>query len=191
MRFAYHRLYGNRVLSASGTRIDGAGNLKVGQLLQVGMINPGFVNYHDRTYINIRGTMEITGRFSIARGCRIDIGNDAYVKIGGGFVNSNTIFVIQNELTIGTGCAISWDCRFIDDNMHSLVYPGKRPDRKGIAVGSNVWIGSGVLVLAGAVIPDNSVVAAGSIVNRAFSESGVLLAGVPAKIVRSGVNWRL
>lgn len=58
-----------------------------------------------------------------------------------------------------------------------------------ITIGDHVWIGLRTLVLKGSQIKTNSVVGAGSIVSRKFDTNNVLIAGVPAKIIKENVNW--
>lgn len=54
-----------------------------------------------------------------------------------------------------------------------------------IKIGNNVWIGANSLILGGVNITGNNVViAAGSVVTKSFSESNVVLAGCPAKIIK-------
>jgi acetyltransferase-like isoleucine patch superfamily enzyme len=50
-----------------------------------------------------------------------------------------------------------------------------------IAIGSDVWIGNGAIIMAD--IAPGSVVGAGAVVNRTF-ESYSILAGVPARVIR-------
>ena len=38
-------------------------------------------------------------------------------------------------------------------------------------------------------IADNSIVGWGSIVTKEFNEPNVIIAGIPAKIVKRGINW--
>lgn len=52
----------------------------------------------------------------------------------------------------------------------------------------HVWIGGECCVMAGAYIRTGTVVGYKSIVNKAFPNN-VILAGVPAKIVRKNVTW--
>ncbi len=54
---------------------------------------------------------------------------------------------------------------------------------KPVRIGNNVWIGSRVMVLKGASIGDNSVIAAMSVVTSAIPANCVA-AGVPAKVIR-------
>lgn len=61
--------------------------------------------------------------------------------------------------------------------------------RFGIHIGNHVWCGYGVMFLKDTEIPDNCVIGAGSVVgNSAFSDNSII-AGVPAKTIKTGVNW--
>ena len=53
-----------------------------------------------------------------------------------------------------------------------------------IHIGRGTWIGTGAIVLAGARIGAGSVVAAGALVQAGTYKDNVLLAGVPARVVR-------
>lgn len=52
----------------------------------------------------------------------------------------------------------------------------------GIKLGNNIWVGSKVTFLDGAIIGDNSVVAAGAVVKGEFPPN-VVIGGVPAKVL--------
>ncbi len=54
---------------------------------------------------------------------------------------------------------------------------------KGIVIGNNVWVGAKVTFLDGCVVGNNSVVAAGAVVNGSFPDNCVI-GGVPAKIIK-------
>ncbi len=54
---------------------------------------------------------------------------------------------------------------------------------KGIKIGNNVWIGAKVTFLDGSIVGNNSVVAAGAVVNGVFPNN-VIIGGVPAKILK-------
>lgn len=49
--------------------------------------------------------------------------------------------------------------------------------RKDVKIGKNTKI------------PDDSIVGWGSIVTKVFHEPNIILAGIPAKIVKRGINW--
>jgi len=54
---------------------------------------------------------------------------------------------------------------------------------KGIFLGNNIWVGAKVTFLDGSKIGNNSVVAAGAVVNGEFPDN-VVIGGVPAKILK-------
>ena len=60
---------------------------------------------------------------------------------------------------------------------------------KDIEIGNHVWVATRCLILKGAKVADNSVIASGSIVTKSFSEPGVVIAGNPAKVVKEGITW--
>lgn len=55
---------------------------------------------------------------------------------------------------------------------------------KGIKLGNNIWVGAKVTFLDGCVIGNNTVVAAGAVVNDVFPDN-VVIGGVPAKVLKS------
>jgi acetyltransferase-like isoleucine patch superfamily enzyme len=55
---------------------------------------------------------------------------------------------------------------------------------KGIKLGNNIWVGAKVTFLDGCVVGNNSVVAAGAVVNGIFSDN-VVIGGVPAKVLKN------
>jgi acetyltransferase-like isoleucine patch superfamily enzyme len=55
--------------------------------------------------------------------------------------------------------------------------------RKGIKIGSNVWIGAGCIILDGVSIGDNSVIGAGSVVSKSIPADSLAF-GVPASVSR-------
>jgi len=55
---------------------------------------------------------------------------------------------------------------------------------KGIKLGNNIWVGAKVTFLDGCEVGNNSVVAAGAVVNGIFPDN-VVIGGVPAKIIKN------
>ena len=53
-----------------------------------------------------------------------------------------------------------------------------------IQIGDNSWIGSGVTILPGVQLGEHTVIAAGSVVTKSFIQGNIVIAGVPAKIVK-------
>ncbi len=55
---------------------------------------------------------------------------------------------------------------------------------KGIKLGNNIWVGAKVTFLDGCEIGDNSVVAAGAVVNGIYPANSII-GGVPAKVIKT------
>ena len=53
----------------------------------------------------------------------------------------------------------------------------------GIIIHNNVWVGSGCKILDGVSIGNNSIIAAGAVVNK-FVEANTLVGGVPARTIK-------
>jgi maltose O-acetyltransferase len=96
-------------------------------------------------------------------------------------INATGGITIGDDVLIGPYVLLqSQDHRF-DDPFVPFNRQGYR--RRPIAIGSNVWIGARATVLAGVTIGDGVVVAAGSVVTKDVP-AGVLVAGVPARVLR-------
>ncbi len=85
---------------------------------------------------------------------------------------------------------------YITDQNHGYADPempiGRQvPTNTAVSIGAGSWLGAGVIILPGACIGRNVVVAAGSVVRGQIPDRCVV-AGVPAKIVReyvAGNGW--
>ena len=58
-----------------------------------------------------------------------------------------------------------------------------------VDIGNHVWVGKDVKIGKNARISDHRILGWGSIVSKEFDEPHVILAGMPAKIVKRGINW--
>ena len=141
----YKIVHKKNIIAHKRVVIKGIQNITSNTTLSIGLGNAGFMHDYDVTYLNIRGRLHFKGNYNIGRGCRIDIGKGAEVTIGeGGYINANNTIIINNKLVIGDNCIISWNCQFLDDDFHELVYEGRIDKKKEIIIGNNVWVGCGV-----------------------------------------------
>ena len=191
IRFLYHKvIHHKKLLLHQRVKIKGVRNIESTDKLEIGIDYIGFSHRTDKTYLNIRGKLKISGECYIRRGCRLDIGGDANVSFGDGvFINANTKLIIMNSLSIGNGSVISWDCQLLDIDFHKISYIGRKDVDHSIMIGDHVWIGCGTKIYKGSVIPDGCVVASDSVVKRAFSVKNALIGGNPARVLRENVEW--
>jgi acetyltransferase-like isoleucine patch superfamily enzyme len=111
---------------------------------------------------------------------RLRIGDDTHV-------GDRTEIHCGHEVSIGAGCAISWDVVILDRDYHALDADDEQ--RRPVRIGDHVWIGCRAIVLKGVTIGPGAVVAAGAVVTEDVP-ARALVAGNPARVVREAVSWR-
>lgn len=128
---------------------------------------------------------------------KLNMRGNAYVvekmrKQGMAIGNNTHIFsnIAASEpylVSIGDNVTISTDVIFLTHDASVGLYGGGRnvcSDICGeINIGDNVFIGNRVIVIYGVSIPNNTIVAAGSVVTKSFTEPGYIIGGNPAKII--------
>jgi maltose O-acetyltransferase len=102
------------------------------------------------------------------------------------WLNNNTSLCAVQSIRIGNLCRIGDFVAIMDADFHEI-NPATRNRSVGtikpVSIGNNVWIGSRVMVLKGASIGDNSVIAAMSVVTSPIPPNCVA-AGIPARVIR-------
>jgi acetyltransferase-like isoleucine patch superfamily enzyme len=124
-----------------------------------------------------------------------DLGPDPVLRIGDRCVIGRGSHIVAHaDIKIGndvwTGPYV-----YITDQNHGYADPDmpigrQMPVNNPVEIGAGSWLGTGAIVLPGARIGRNVVVAAGSVVRGEVPDHCVV-AGVPAKVVRSrnGAGW--
>jgi acetyltransferase-like isoleucine patch superfamily enzyme len=109
----------------------------------------------------------------------MDIGADTHIF-------SNIISSEPYLITIGKNCTISTEVCFLthDASIGLFLDRKVKSDICGsISIGDNCFIGNRTILLYGVTIPDNTIVAAGSVVTKSINEAGCIVGGNPAKII--------
>jgi len=117
-----------------------------------------------------------------------DLGSEPVLRIGDRCViGRGSHIVAHHSIDIGddvyTGPYV-----YITDQNHCYADPevpiGRQwPVNAAVSIGAGTWLGTGVIVLPGAVIGRNVVVAAGSVVRGEIGDRCVV-AGVPARVIK-------
>lgn len=130
--------------------------------------------WHDITISN--GSVWIGRKFYSRKGLTINV-NSGVVHIGNNvFFNQYVSINSHERVFIGSDTIIGDNVRIYD---HNHVFNQDNLIRcqgfksKPITIGNNVWIGSGVIILSGSSIGDNSVISAGSIINDCIPENSL------------------
>ena len=127
----------------------------------------------------IKGNLVITAPFYCDYGFNISVGENFYT-------NHNCTILDGAKVTFGDNVFIAPNCVFstaghaIDAEQRSAGLEIALP----IHVGDHVWIGANVSVLPGVTIGNNTVIGAGSVVNKDIPDN-VIAAGNPCKVIRA------
>jgi acetyltransferase-like isoleucine patch superfamily enzyme len=150
-----------------------------------------------------RGRISLGGRGSLAIGswvriygaplpCRLSAAKGASLRIGDWTViNYGAEIYAAESVSIGNDCMIGEMSAIYDTDFHETE-EGSGVRTAAIAIGDNVWIGRGAMILPGVSIGDHSIVGAGSIVTADVPPRTVV-AGNPARVrreLRAADGWR-
>lgn len=110
-------------------------------------------------------------------GQHIQLGNNIFINHACTFLDMGGI-TIEDDVQIGPKVNLITENHPIDPSNRKVL------DLKSIHIKRNVWIGAAATILPGVTIGENSVVAAGAVV-RNDVEANIIVAGVPAKVIKN------
>lgn len=58
-----------------------------------------------------------------------------------------------------------------------------------VVIGDHVWVAAHCIILKGVRIPEDSVIATGSVVTGSYQTPGILIGGNPARQLKEGISW--
>lgn len=185
--YAYQRLrrfaiipYKNTHLSIHRTcSVSGAGRLHLGLQWEKGRSMPS------QMIMSPNSNLTVQGYFQIYSGHSIWINPNASFILGSGYISNDLRLSCFERIEIGNNVAISEHVTIRDSDDHSL--NGSKPT-KPVKIGNNVWVGLNVTILKGVTIGDGAVIAAGSVINRDVP-ANTLVAGIPAVVKKTGIEW--
>ncbi len=172
------------------------GKIMLPEKVNTAMIKIGFgdVGHYDRkrsrSIWQVSGTVAFGGKASIGHGSKLSVRGN--LTLGADFnMTAESTIVCAHQISFGNDCLLSWDILIMDTDEHPIInQDGIRtnPD-KPILVGNHVWIGCKCTLLKGTEIPNNTVVAAGTLLTSAFSGENQVIGGNPPAVLKSDVRW--
>ena len=172
------------------------GKVELPEKVACAMIKIGFgdVGHYDRkrsrSIWQVRGTVGFGGKASIGHGSKISVRGN--LNLGDGFnMTAESTIVCAKEIRFGRDCLLSWDILVMDTDEHPIYNMENEhinPD-KAIHVGDHVWIGCKCVLLKGAEVPDNTVVAAGTLLTSSFAGEHQVIGSNPPSVLKNDVRW--
>ena len=129
-----------------------------------------FVSSKQNVYWPVHPSSEVRGCVFVGKGTRVGH-------------RPNCIIQGRGKLFFGDYVEVGPNCVIISGN-HSLTNQADVVKKETI-IGDNCWIASSCNILAGVVLGPRTVVGAGSVVTKSFPEGYCVIAGNPAKIIKS------
>lgn len=151
-----------------------------------------YISLGSNCVVTIKGSKHTAKKlfiYGIANNITCNIGEDFSCK------NQTSILLHKEDnlaITIGNDCMFgsnvvlrSSDAHaIINTNTNKVTNPGK-----DITIGNHCWLAMNTTVLKGVNIKSDCVIATGSIVTKNCEETNAIYAGIPAKLVKSGITW--
>ena len=141
--------------------------------------------------IENEGCMEFGKGVRFGGGCQISIGKEARLRVG-----DNTNFtgechiLASRSITLGEHCLISWNTHIMDTDIHKIYTDNKLTNADSpVCIGNDIWICNHVIIGKGVKIPDNVVIAAGSLITKPIMENNIVCTGMPLKVLKRNIRW--
>jgi acetyltransferase-like isoleucine patch superfamily enzyme len=177
---------GNKVFIGRNTKIYNVANISFGKNVTIdkNCLIDGFssekIQFGDCIKIGSYSTLSATSHLS-KFGKGLKIGNNSAVGQFTQFGAAGGI-EIGNDVIMGSYISFHSENHNFNDNTKLIREQGVTS--KGIKIGNNVWVGAKVTFLDGCVVGNNSVVAAGAVVNGIYPDNSII-GGIPAKVIKS------
>jgi acetyltransferase-like isoleucine patch superfamily enzyme len=123
---------------------------------------------------------------------------DGRISIGNNSGCSGNVLSSRSSITIGANVNLGINVRIYDHDFHALDFATRRDSARDakecrtapVVIGNDAFIGANAIILKGVTIGDRSVVGAGSVVTLREVPPDSLVAGNPARIIRSLMTRR-
>jgi acetyltransferase-like isoleucine patch superfamily enzyme len=124
-------------------------------------------------------------------------GYEGIIQIGNNCDLNGICLVAYERIEIGNYCQFASSTLISDTDFHPVnpelrlrqmkgeMFPFESVNKKKVLIGNNVWVGWNCVILKGVEIEDNCIVAAGSVVLEGNYPKNSLIAGNPARVVKT------
>ncbi len=132
-------------------------------------------------------TLCVKNNFLFFYGSDVKVFNGGVLELGSGYANAGIQIRCSHKISIGNNAAIARDVFIMDSDSHQIGYTGYVMN-KPVIIEDDVWIGTRAMILKGVTVGKGSIIAAGAVVTKSVPPFS-LVAGVPAKVIKSNVSY--
>jgi acetyltransferase-like isoleucine patch superfamily enzyme len=173
------KFIGRRVKVEFGHKVHFKRNLFLGDNVRLNALSKGGIIGGENVTIRSGSIIDCTGVYS-ELGEKLLIGNN----VG---ISENCFIQVRGNVEIGDDVIIGPNSSIFSENHNfennKVLIREQGVSRKGVKIEKGVWIGSRSVILDGVTVGENSIVAAGSVVNKDVSPYSIV-GGVPAKLIK-------
>lgn len=168
----------------------------------VGKCKPAMIKFNQTNYgmpnnpltssaINNWGKIIFHGKCEIFTSNKINVGRGAVLELGGIKIMCECNITAHQSVRIGNYTWITHRCQVMDSNFHFVANftNGRIPKyTRPIIIGDYCWICNTSTIAAGSILPDKTIVASNSLVNKDMSNvpEESIIGGIPAKLISTG-----
>lgn len=136
------------------------------------------------------------GQANICQGSSIVIHRNAMFELGDCVnIGDNVKIICYCRIFIGCKTGITWESQVTDFNFHFIENMNRKEIfnlLRPIEIGEYCWIGNRTTIMPGTKLPNRTIVASNSLLNKDYTLIGIepysLLGGIPAKLLKKGVK---
>lgn len=138
----------------------------------------------------IRGNPKIKIGKNVKLYSNIIIWGDGELEIGNNVSIGDNVIIHTSKgggIYIGNDSMIAANCYLINSNhmfKKNILIRKQGEIIKSIIIKDDCWIGANCSVLAGCVLHSHTIVGANSVINKNYEMENIVLAGVPARIIK-------
>ena len=167
------------------------GKIRTG-IIRIGFGGTDMLDYrYDRPIIKITGLLHFEVKAKIGIGAKLLVNGNLH--IGNNFsITGDALIICAKKISIGNDVMIAWRSIIMDTDQHHIYNKDNEHinEDKEIFLGDNVWIGAKSLILKGSTIEDGCIIGANTTITKSFKEKNAVIAGTPAKIIKTEVQWK-
>ncbi|MGD0060336.1 MAG: acyltransferase [Verrucomicrobiia bacterium] len=165
-------------------------NLRVDGHVIIRVTRRGAIRIGDNVMINSRTGSNLVGRTNPTI---LHCMGDGHITFGDNSGCSFAVLSSKSSIHIGNHTKIGGNARVYDHDYHALDYLSRRSlvdeisasKTAPVVIGDDILVGANAIILKGVAIGDRSVIGAGAVVSLKEIPPDSLVAGNPARVIRS------